>query len=90
MYAIRDSANAAKALRLEALCEGGEFPRFWYPWWSLRGQGGYSGVPGRPCWVLGGSLGVSGMSLERLGVSGRSLGGPREVPGFPQGPIRNH
>ena len=85
LYALRDSAEATKAWRLEAWCKGCEVPPFWCHWWSLRGPWGSFGVLGRTWWVLGGLLGLAGMSLELLGVSGRSLGVPEKSQGLPRG-----
>ena len=52
----------------------------------VRGDQCVLGVPGRPLWVPGGRLGLSGMSLELLEFSGRALG-VLEKSGIPQGAL---
>ena len=89
LYALRDSAEATNAWGLEAWCEGCELPEFWCPWWSLRCLWRSFGVPGRPWWVPGGPLGLTGMSGERLGVSGWSWGILVQCQGLPRG-FGNH
>ena len=87
LYALRDSAEAIKAWRLEPWCEECEGPQFCVLC-GLCGVLGdfwvYLGVPG-------GSLGFPwdylGGPLELLGASGRSLGGAWGAPGTPQGAL---
>ena len=85
MYALRDSAEATKALRLEAWREGVRGSSVLV---SLVVFAGSLGIL-RCTWASlvrpWGSLGMSGMSLELLEVSGRSLGVPGKCQGLPRG-----